>query len=186
MKSKPIDSSIMPTKIIFTIGHGTRTREEISAILHANKITKLIDVRAFPNSRTNPQFNHLEFEVYLNSQGISYLWMGSSLGGRKSKQKLSFLHSAMRVSAFKNYAGYMATDAWKAGIDTLSAETGVVAYMCSETLWWRCHRRLISDYLTLRGWSVFHLGIKKNEMVPHKLWDIVRVTDEGMLVYDQD
>ena len=176
----------MNERTIYTIGHGKRTRDECLDLLKSNGITKLVDVRAFPNSRTNPQFNELDFSDYLKDHGISYRWMGDTIGGRKSKQEFSFLHTALRVVAFRNYAGYMATEPWQTGIAELCKEQGTIAYMCSETLWWRCHRRMISDYLVLRGWTVFHLGIKKNELVEHTPWDIVRVTESGMLVYDQD
>lgn len=181
----PAPRGVSSQRIMYTIGHGTRTVEEILEILQKFQITKLIDVRSFPNSKTNPQFNEGTFASFLGSHGIAYKWMGDSLGGRRKKQPSTPLHTALRVPAFKNYAAYMTSPMWIKGIQELCAEEGRLVYMCSETLWWRCHRRMISDYLVLQGWKVHHLGIKKDQVVEHELWDIARPGEDGSLVYDQ-
>jgi uncharacterized protein (DUF488 family) len=114
--------------------------------------------------------------------------MGELIGGRRnSKQPGLERHTALRVAAFRNYAGYMDTDNFKQGLNELKqvASEEKVAIMCSETLWWRCHRRMISDVLVTQGWEVFHLGIKKGgEVAPHTLWNTARVEADGSLVYD--
>jgi uncharacterized protein (DUF488 family) len=153
-------------------------------------------VRSIPRSRTNPQFNResLQTSTELAAHGIEYIWLGTELGGRRNKGKQPDVnrHSALRVAAFRNYAGYMSTQGFRDGIrvlERLAGEVGnegnggTVAIMCSETLWWRCHRRMISDALVARGWEVRHLGVQK---VPlgHRMWDIARVGDDGELVYD--
>lgn len=174
--------------LIFTIGHGTRTLSELIALIQSAHITKLVDVRSIPRSRTNPQFNRdtLTSSSDLRAAEIEYLWFGDSLGGRRKKSaKLdNDRHTAIRVQAFKNYAGYMSSDSFHKGLDELKdlAESNTVAFMCSETLWWRCHRRMISDRLVTDGWQVLHLGIQKVP-VQHKMWNIARL-DGNNLVYD--
>ena len=95
------------------------------------------------------------------------------------------------MEAFRNYAGYMCTPDFQHGLEVLESlvddvkakENGFVAIMCSETLWWRCHRRMISDILVTQGWEVRHLGVQK-EPTLHQMWDIARVGDNGELIYD--
>ncbi|CAI4214439.1 unnamed protein product [Parascedosporium putredinis] len=123
--------------------------------------------------------------------GISYLSFGEKLGGLRKKQPASDTHTALRVASFKNYAAYMGTPIFREGLGELkdlanssprSSPQGT-AIMCSETLWWRCHRRMISDILTTAGWTVQHLGIKEVP-VKHVRWDIARLERDGSLVYD--
>lgn len=124
---------------------------------------------------------------------VEYIWLGDKLGGFRSARKLNEeKHTAIRVAAFRNYAAYMSTSAFSEGLDQLTAlvekhqssRSGAVAIMCSETLWWRCHRRMIADALVARGWNVQHLGIRKRGSVEHVLWEIARVDDSGNLIYD--
>ncbi|KAK2755708.1 hypothetical protein FQN54_005858 [Arachnomyces sp. PD_36] len=187
-------SSSTSHPLICTIGHGTRTLSELIQLLQSAQVTNLVDVRSIPRSFTNPQFNHdtLQQSGELRSAHIHYTWFGSSLGGRRSaKQPHLERHSTIRVAAFRNYAGYMATTSFKEGLADLTrlAETlkssskGHVAIMCSETLWWRCHRRMIADALATEGWRVQHLGVGK-QAIEHKRWEIARRDDEGNLVYD--
>ncbi|PGG99600.1 hypothetical protein GX51_06249 [Blastomyces parvus] len=179
---------------IFTIGHGTRTLPELIELLLSSHVTKLVDVRSIPRSFTNPQFNHdtLKHSAELKDARVSYLWCGPLLGGRRNaKQPNLDEHSAIRVAAFRNYAGYMCTSSFKEGLAELkslaenlqSSGEGCLAIMCSETLWWRCHRRMIADILSSHGWKVQHLGVGKKPM-EHERWEIARVGDEGNLVYD--
>lgn len=181
--------------IIFTIGHGTRTLSMLIDILQSAHISKLVDVRSIPRSSTNPQFNrdYLESSPELQAENVDYLWLGATLGGfRTSKQPNIAQHSAIRVASFKNYAGYMSNTDFRDGLEVLKSlaqnaqndRSQVVAIMCSETLWWRCHRRMIADMLVVEGWDVQHLGIKKGDAMKHVLWDIARTNDEGRLIYD--
>lgn len=175
------------------MGHGTRTLDELIQLLQAANVTKLVDVRSIPRSFKNPQFNRdtLQESAELQSAGIEYVWFGELLGGRRNaKQPDLAQHTAIRVAAFRNYAGYMSTPSFKEGLSELrhlaeelhSSSEGYLAIMCSETLWWRCHRRMIADSLLTEGWNVQHLGVGKKTM-EHVLWDIARV-HEGNLVYD--
>lgn len=179
---------------IFTVGHGTRQLPSLIEILQSAHVTKLVDVRSIPRSFTNPQFNHdtLQQSTELREAQIDYAWFGASLGGRRNGQQPNIQrNSAIRVTAFRNYAGYMSTPSFRVGLEELMslADTvrdstgGYIAIMCSETLWWRCHRRMIADALVAGGWDVRHLGIQKQPM-EHKLWEIARVDDDGNVVYD--
>lgn len=118
--------------------------------------------------------------------------MGDTLGGRRNAQQPDVAaHTALRVVAFRNYAGYMGTDGFKRGLRELKALSvergGGVAVMCSETVWWRCHRRMVADRLVVDGWGVRHLGVGGNgegEGVEHRRWEVCRVGEGGGLVYD--
>lgn len=116
--------------------------------------------------------------------------MGDTLGGRRNTQQPDVgRHTALRVVAFRNYAGYMGTEGFTRGLrelKELSAEVeGKVAVMCSETVWWRCHRRMVADALVTGGWGVRHLGLGgKGEAPEHRRWDVCRVGEGGGLVYD--
>lgn len=153
-----------------------------------------MDVRSFPRSRTNPHFNREKLLtcVELQAAHIGYSWFGPNLGGRRNnKQPGIERHTSIRVPSFRNYAGYMSTTPFREGLEILNnladeverTENGSIAIMCSETLWWRCHRRMISDVLVFQGSEVRHLGIQKEPMM-HKVWDIARGTEDGEIIYD--
>jgi uncharacterized protein (DUF488 family) len=144
----------------FTIGHSTRSTEEFIAILQAAKIELLADVRAIPRSRTNPQFNSETLTGALARHGIEYLPM-PELGGRRGKQRLTEVspNGFWQNQSFKNYADYALTDAFRRAFAHLreSGASKRCAIMCSEAVWWRCHRRIITDYLIFSGEPVVHL-----------------------------
>lgn len=170
---------------IFTIGHSTRTLDELIAILRAHRIEVVADVRSFPTSARYPQFNRAMLSAELPQAGITYRWLGKVLGGYRKKTRKDSPHSALRSPGFRNYADHMEAEDFALGIKKLLklAEKKRVAYMCAERLWWRCHRSLISDHLTgVCGVEVVHiLDEKKTE--PHRLHRTARVAD-GRLVYD--
>lgn len=145
------------SKIIWTIGHSTRSIEEFNAILKSFQIEVLADVRHYPGSRKFPQFNQEPLQENLSQQGVTYLSM-VDLGGRR-KPLPDSTNTVWKNEAFRGYADYMETEAFKRGIDKLK-ETATLkrtAYMCSEAVWWRCHRALISDHLKEDGWTVLHI-----------------------------
>ena len=167
---------------IWTIGHGTRPIEEFIAILREAKIERLADVRTFPGSRRHPQFGQEALRASLAGAGMAYAHL-AGLGGRRDARPDS-PHTALRVAAFRGYADHMASPEFGRDLAALEAlaKDAPTAYMCAETLWWRCHRRMLSDLLVVRGWDVVHLlGLAKSES--HRLWDVARVVD-GALVYD--
>ena len=167
---------------IWTIGHGTRSLEEFLAVLRQAKVVTLVDIRTFPGSRRNPQFGQIAFRASLVDSGLAYLHL-PGLGGRREPRPDS-PHTALRVDAFRGYADHMSSPEFGRETSQLMAVATATstAYMCAETLWWRCHRRMLSDALAVAGWEVTHLqGVGESE--PHRLWDLARVLDGG-LVYD--
>jgi uncharacterized protein (DUF488 family) len=145
------------TATIWTIGHSTHTFETFVAMLRSFDIQLLVDVRSFPGSRKFPQFNKDVLQISLPGEGIEYMHL-QELGGRKKLHPGS-KNTAWRSNAFRAYADYMETAAFHDGLKTLTdkALTKRTAYMCSEAVWWRCHRSLISDQLKVSGWYVMHI-----------------------------
>lgn len=167
---------------IWTIGHGTRPIDELVAILRDARIGSLADVRLAPGSRRHPQFGQRALAASLTQAGIAYVHL-PGLGGRREASTDS-RHVALRVAAFRGYADHMSTNEFASEYDRLTAlaRESRTAFMCAETLWWRCHRRLISDRLTVDGWTVTHL-LSKGKSEVHELWDAARIED-GHIVYD--
>ena len=146
--------------VVFTIGHSTRTLAEFVALLGEFGVTLLVDVRSIPRSRTNPQFNADTLPDALAPEGIGYRHL-RALGGRRHHPKgaADSLNTYWRIAAFRNYADYAETDEFRAGLDALLglAVEDRCAIMCAEAVWWRCHRRIISDYLLAAGTRVEHI-----------------------------
>ena len=155
-------------KTIWTIGHSTRSFEEFVAMLHSFNIELIADIRRFPGSRKFPHFNKETLEVSLPQNNIQYVHI-KDLGGRR-KANPNSENKGWRNIPFRSYADYMGTDTFKYGIEELVklALERRTAFMCSEALWWRCHRSLVSDYLKLHGWKVMHImGIHKTTEHPY-------------------
>lgn len=167
---------------IHTIGHSTRSGQELLALLRQADVQQVADVRAFPSSRRHPQFNRAALAEWLPEAGIGYVHM-PGLGGRR-KPAADTPNTGWRESAFQGYADYMASDEFRDALAALetAARERPTAVMCAEAVWWRCHRRLISDALTARGWPVEHLGLG----VPpptHELTDFAVVEPDGTITY---
>jgi uncharacterized protein (DUF488 family) len=167
---------------IWTIGHSTRTYDEFCLLLKQFDINLLVDVRAFPGSRRYPHFNRSELQVALQRDGIDYLHM-PALGGRR-KPLANSPNGVWRNESFRGYADYMDTDEFKSAIATLEqlASTVRVAYMCSESVWWKCHRGLISDSLKLRKWNVIHI-LEKGKTQEHPFTPPLRAV-QGKILYN--
>ncbi len=146
-----------PSHCLWTIGHSTRDWADFVALLHDAGIQVLVDVRRFAGSRRNPQFSPDAMAPALQAAGIRYLPM-PDFGGRR-KPALESPNRAWRVAAFRGYADYMATDAFVQARERLMRLAGSTrcALMCAEAVWWRCHRRLIADDFSARGWEVRHI-----------------------------
>ncbi len=142
---------------IFTIGHSTHPIADFIAMLKSFHIQVLADIRSMPGSRKYPWFNQSALDALLKEAGIRYIHM-PALGGRR-KPRPDSVNTAWRSKSFMGYADYMETTEFKTGIEELErlATNERVAYMCSEAVWWRCHRALVSDYLKVRGWEVLHI-----------------------------
>jgi uncharacterized protein (DUF488 family) len=152
----------------FTIGHGTRAAEELVACLQQAGAETLVDVRRFPSSRRNPQFNQAAIAETLDAAGIAYRH-AEELGGRRSHEPGEERFACIRVDAFRSYAARMRTEAWQRALDAALSEPAP-CFMCAETPWQRCHRRLISELLTARGHDVVHL-LRPSESERHRLYD---------------
>jgi uncharacterized protein (DUF488 family) len=140
---------------VWTIGHGTRTMGELVTTLHQASVETLVDVRRFPGSRRNPQFNQTVLAAELKRAGIAYVH-APDLGGRRSGVAGEDRFTCLRIPAFRSYAAWMSSNEWKRAI---AGTLGLASpcYMCAETLPWRCHRRLIADLLAAREVEVVHL-----------------------------
>ena len=140
---------------VSTIGHGTRTADELVAILYEAGVETLVDVRRFPGSRRNPQFSKAALAVELESASIAYVH-APDLGGRRSGVPGQDRFGCLRVPAFRSYAAWMSSSEWQRALaDALRQDNP--CFMCAETLPWRCHRRLIADLLAAREVEVVHL-----------------------------
>ncbi|WP_421119627.1 DUF488 family protein [Aquihabitans daechungensis] len=165
---------------VFTIGHGTLESADLVSLLHGAGIGELIDIRSFPGSRRNPQFGRDEMARWLPDDDISYTWM-RDLGGRR-KPTPDSRHTSLRHPSFRAYADYMETPEFRVAVDDLLSEADRVV-MCSESVWWRCHRRLLADHLVLvEDVPVVHLMHDGRE-VPHPITDGARRGDDGV-IYD--
>lgn len=155
---------------LFTIGHSTHPLERFLALLTQHEIQLLADIRRFPGSRKFPHFNRDSLASSLPVAGLDYCWI-EALGGRRQKRKSSSsANLGLRNESFRNYADYMPTEPFREGIRQLLEEAGKkrTAFVCSEGLFWRCHRRLVSDYLLGRGIAVQHI-MPSGELRPHAL-----------------
>ena len=166
---------------IYTIGHSTRTIYQFLEILIDNHIACLVDVRSYPGSRMFPHFNKSSLDKYLTKYGIKYYHL-PALGGRRNIK--NEIHSSIKIPAFSSFAQYMMTPEFNKGLVNLKkiAQKCKTAIMCSESLWYRCHRKMISDKLVYDGWKVYHLGMGKP--IQHKIWNISRLK-HGKIIYDQ-
>ena len=153
---------------IFSVGHGTRPAEELVACLREAAVETLVDVRRFPGSRRNPQFNRAALDETLRSAGIGYRH-AAELGGRLSGEPGEERFPCIRVAAFRSYAARMGTAEWQQALERVLAEPAP-CLMCAETPWHRCHRRLISELLVARGHDVVHL-IRPGRREAHRLFD---------------
>jgi len=151
---------------VWTVGHSTRSGEEFAQILLAHGVEVLVDVRSFPGSRRYPQFNRTTLAESLQQVGIEYKHE-PRLGGRRTPRKDSH-NTAWKNASFRAYADHMETEEFRNGVTDLLevAANARVAVMCAEALWWRCHRRLISDYLKTEGHAVIHI-LDKNKTQEH-------------------
>jgi uncharacterized protein (DUF488 family) len=171
-----------------TIGHSTRSLEELLDMLRDARVELLVDVRTFPRSRTNPVFNIDTLPAGLEQLQIGYVH-SPSLGGRRSKQADvdPNLNAGWRVQSFHNYADYALGDEFAAAFATL-VETGTerrLALMCSEAVWWRCHRRIITDYLLLNGHEAEHL-MGPGQTDPASPTPFARKFADGKVIYPKD
>lgn len=174
------------TRSVFTVGHSTRSLREFVELLQQAEVERVVDVRAFPHSRTNPQYNQERLPDSLAPFGIGYMHI-PELGGRRGPARPpvpatvnGFWHNA----SFHQYADYALSDEFRVGLDRLIGlgQHQTCAIMCSEAVWWRCHRRIIADYLLHRDIPVYHL-MGRDRIVPARPTEAATGRDDYRLVY---
>jgi hypothetical protein len=171
---------------IYTVGHSNRTFDEFAELLTQAAVNQLVDVRSIPRSRAMPQFNQDALPDRLAAAGIGYTHL-VDLGGRRHHRAGTPLSANIywRVAAFRHYADYAETPFFRRGLDALLALASerCCAIMCAEAVWWRCHRRIVADYLLTEGVDVQHI-MGPGTLSPATLTPGVRVLDDGTLRYD--
>jgi uncharacterized protein (DUF488 family) len=169
---------------ILTVGHSNHGDEGFVELLHGAGVELIADVRRHPGSRRQPHFERTALAAILLEAGIGYRWLGEGLGGRR-RQSASSPNGGWENEQFRGYADHMASDEFDAGLAELEslAREQRVAMMCAEAWWVRCHRRLIADALSIRGWKVLHLGAA-GELKGHELTAFA-VVDRGRITYPE-
>ena len=166
---------------LLTVGHGTASQQELTDLLRGAGVTLLVDVRTAPGSRRHPHVARAELAEWLPAAGIEYRWE-KDLGGFRRPAPDS-PDVVWREPMFRGYAGWMRTEPFGAALDRVLAAGEGTVVMCSESVWWRCHRRLIADAtVLLRDTPARHL-MHDGRLVPHQPTTGARVTPAG-LVYD--
>ena len=170
--------------MLLTYGHGTDSAERTVAVLAGAGVSALVDIRTAPGSRRNPQFARAAMEEWLPAAGIGYRWE-KRLGGFR-RPGADNPDAAWREDMFRGYAEHMRSADFREAIDAVlaEAESRQVAVMCSESLWWRCHRRLLADFVSVaRGVEVRHL-MHDGRVEAHRPSPGLRLRADGLLVYD--
>lgn len=169
----------------FTIGHSTRSVAELADLLRESGADCIVDVRSIPRSRTNPQFNADIFPASLAAEGLGYCRIGE-LGGLRKRNKTgeSSPNAYWENLSFRNYADYTGTEEFRSGLEKLRklAVRHRPAIMCAEAVWWRCHRRIIADYLLAEGADVRHILAHGKIELAHMTESAVPQPD-GILIY---
>jgi uncharacterized protein (DUF488 family) len=171
--------------VFFTIGHSTRSTDELIAMLQDAGVKTLVDVRTIPRSRTNSQFNQDALPAALAKAGIGYVHI-PELGGLRSRRKgdEGSPNTFWDNASFRNYADYAMSAPFRAGLEKLRklGEAQPSAMMCAEAVWWRCHRRIIADYLMSGGEEVIHL-MSPGRQEPAHVTSAAQEIEPGVLVY---
>ena len=167
---------------IFTVGHSNLSFEQFFSLLKEHEISLVADIRRYPSSRKFPHFNRPILSELLAAENIDYLWL-ESLGGRRHTEKDSkSINVGLKSSDFRSYADYMATDEFRRAVKELlsAAIKSHAAIMCAEKLYWKCHRRLLSDYLAARHVKVVHI-LGPGRTSEHKLTQDAVITETGVI-----
>jgi uncharacterized protein (DUF488 family) len=166
---------------IFTIGHSNLLFEQFVSLLKEFDIRLVADIRHYPSSRMFPHFNRAALCEQLAAENIDYLWLEALGGRRHTPAGERSLNAGLRSPGFRSYADYMATEQFRNGVrELLSAARARTAFMCAEKLFWKCHRRLLSDYLTAQGVQVIHI-LDQGESSTHALTPDAVATETGVI-----
>ena len=169
----------------FTIGHSTRSTDEFLGLLREAGVQLVVDVRTIPRSRTNPQFNSEMLPNSLSSVGIGYEHL-AALGGLRGRKRdvPADVNGFWENRSFHNYADYALSDEFQSALRTLRrlGHDRRSAIMCAEAVWWRCHRRIIADYLIASGETVFHI-LGRDHVDPARITERAKVGSGGIISY---
>lgn len=173
-----------PETGLYTVGHSTRTVEELVSVLRAGQVEMVVDVRKMPRSRTNPQFNQDSFPAQLAEYQVGYCYI-QQLGGLRSRDTgvAPEVNGLWRNRSFHNYADYALGSMFREGLAELQdlARTRTCAIMCAEAVWWRCHRRIIADHMMAQDWPVYHL-MGPDKVEPARMTEGAR-PHQGVVTY---
>jgi uncharacterized protein (DUF488 family) len=179
---------------VFTIGHSNREWSDFISILKDNHVDLLVDVRRYPGSRACPQFNKEQMTTRLPEENVLYVHI-EKLGGRRNKLDIKEMerdnnNTGWKNKSFRAFADYMATTSFREGIDkllSLMKKYGNLAIMCAEAVPWRCHRRMIADYLIMvEGINVFDIFDSKKQPASHELTSFARLVDDKIITYPKN
>ena len=171
---------------LVSVGHGTLDRAGLTDLLTGAAVTDVVDIRRFPGSRRNPEVGRDAMQVWVPEAGLTYRWDPALGGRRRLPAGTDVVDTWWRVEQFAAYAAYTRTDEFVHALDGLlgQARNGRTAMMCSESVWWRCHRRLVADVAQLRcGAKVLHL-MHDGRLLPHETSEGARLTADGVVVWD--
>ncbi|MGI9583821.1 DUF488 domain-containing protein [Chryseobacterium sp. RRHN12] len=159
---------ILEKQLVYTVGHSVRSWEYFIEMLNSFKIEMVVDIRRFPGSKKYPWFSKENMKIRLPENNIDYIHL-EELGGRRKVQPYS-INNRWRNESFRGYADYMQTTDFIKAVENLenTARKKITVFMCSEAVWWSCHRALVSDYLKAKGWKVEHImDVSKTEEHPY-------------------
>ncbi|OEJ37062.1 DNA repair protein [Streptomyces agglomeratus] len=183
-RTGPADGSVMPRLGLITFGHSTAGRASLSQLLREAGVTAVVDVRTAPGSRRDPDLSRQRLALWMPEEGIAYRWEPRLGGFRKPPPNSP--DTVWRNTSFRGYAAHTRSPEFVSAMDALMQQAGRerTVVMCSEAVWWRCHRRLIADFAVLaRGMLVRHL-MHDGRLTAHSPTPGVRLRDDGLLVYD--
>lgn len=183
---KSLSNNLTPILQVFTIGHSNRPFKDFLSLLREFFIDVVADIRRYPSSRKFPHFNQEALSKLLKAENIGYLWF-EALGGRRHGEKnTQSPNTGLESLGFRNYADYMMTQEFKTAAQELlsTAAKARTAIMCAEKFYWKCHRRLLSDYLTAQGVQVIHI-VETGKSYVHKLMPGVTISNDATLTYSK-
>ena len=167
---------------VFTVGHSNLSFEQLASLLKEFEIRLVADIRRYPSSRKFPHFNRAALSELLKAENIDYLWLEVLGGRRHAGASDKSLNAGLKSPGFRSYADYMATEEFRSGVHKLlsAAARSRTAIMCAEKLYWKCHRRLLSDYLTARNVQVIHI-LDQGKTSEHTLTPDAVITETGLI-----
>jgi uncharacterized protein (DUF488 family) len=180
--NEPKEQTMSSKMKLLTIGHSTHSLDRFLALLAQHEVKAVVDIRRFPGSRKRPQFGRENLASAFRQASVEYRWL-EALGGRRHKQQGESPNLSLENKGFRNYADYMPTEEFREGVEKLLAiaRQKKTAIMCAEGLFWRCHRRLVSDFLMAKGITVQHI-MPTGELRPHTLTRGAVIAD-GQVTY---